>query len=184
MKTLILVLIVVTGMYSVTFSQVLIDENTFITSEQDTIRVGDDLSIGNPLRYGEFSFIENATKNNIGMAGKLARATSSIGLGVMGMGAANTSAKAVMTGAKVATTAETASEVAGAADVVTGNNNELTGRKMRVLRFDMKGNKKRGEFFYAIVAGPKNQNYRIELIPAIENGEITLVNGKSFNRQQ
>lgn len=162
------------------FSQTLIDENTFVSSGLDTIRVGDDLSIGDPFEYGGFAFVVNDTKGKIGLVGKLAKATSTVGVGVLGMGVANLSGNAIMTGAKVATTAGTVSGIADVGDVVTGDNNGLPGRKMRILRFDKKGNAKRGEFFYAIVAGPKNQNYRIELIPAIENKEIIAVNNKPF----
>ncbi len=164
-----------------TFSQVLIDKNTFLASTGGTISVGDDITIGVPANYSyEFSFIENNTKNKVGIAGKLAGVATTVGVGAIGLGAVNGSYGAAKAGAKVAVAAATAEEISDGSEAVLGHNHELTGRKMRILKFKKEGNSRRGEYIYAIVAGPKQQNYKIELPLAIQSKEITVVNGRQF----
>lgn len=165
-------------------AQALIDKNTFLTAASDTIRVGDDITIGLPANFQyEFSFIENDTKNKVGIAGRIAGAVTTVGAGVVGLGAVNGSYEVVQAGANAATAATVVDGVADGADAVLGHNHELTGRQMRVLKFKKEGNPKRGEYFYAVVAGPKQQNYKIEIPLAIQSKEIVAVNGDMFYQE-
>jgi len=156
------------------------EEGDVFTMEDVSIKVGDDLVIGQPAGEGDFAFIENDTKKKIGLAGKLSKAAGSLGTGVAMAGIGSGSIETISTGVKVANTAGAAESVANAGDILIKGDHPLTGQQLRVLKLEKKGNAKRGEHYFATVAGTGNQNFKIELVPAISAGEIAGKNNKLF----
>lgn len=64
--------------------------------------------------------------------------------------------------------------------MIIAGENKRTGQRLRVLKFFKKGNLKRGEHFYATVAGIGKENYDIELDRAIDTQEVLDVNEELF----
>lgn len=160
-----------------------IHNNVFTSSQGKEFHVGDDLIIGYPTMGIDFNFIENNTKNKVGLAAKLAGAAGSIAgsTALIGVGARN--ASTVTKSVQAAGAAGAAKGVANAGDMLLQGENKLTGQHLRILKFQKKGNAKRGEHFYAIVAGKGAENYVIELDRAILTNEIIGVNGELFEQE-
>lgn len=160
-----------------------IHNNVFTSSQGKEFHVGDDLIIGYPTMGIDFNFIENNTKNKVGLAAKLAGAAGSIAgsTALIGVGARN--ASTVTKSVQAAGAAGAAKGVANAGDMLLQGENKLTGQHLRILKFQKKGNAKRGEHFYAIVAGKGAENYVIELDRAILTNEIIGVNGELFAQE-
>lgn len=158
-----------------------IEGEVFISSAGMEFSVGDDLTIGYPSLGTEFSFIENNTKKKIGLAGKLAGAATNVATSVAIVGVGAGSYGTVATGIQVAGTASAVEGVAQAGDLIIKGEHKLTGQRLRILKFFQKGNPKRGEHFYATVAGIGKENYNIELDRAIDAQEVLGVNGNLFN---
>lgn len=157
-----------------------IEDEIFTSSSGMEFSVGDDLIIGYPSLGAEFSFIENNTKKKIGLAGKLAGAVTHVATSVAVVGVGSGSFETVATGVQAAGTASAVEGVAKAGDLIITGENKLTGQRLRVLKFFKKGNPKRGEHFYATVAGIGKENYDIELDRAIDTQEVLGVNGELF----
>lgn len=163
------------------FSQQIVSDSVFVSSQGQELAFGDDLIIGYPSgNDGDFLFVSNDTKKKLGFASKLAGAAASVGSGVIGVGIGSGSVGAIKTGVQVAGVAGSASQVAGAGEILLKGENELTGQHLRILKFDKSGNKKRGEHFYAIVAGDGRSNFKIELEPAISTKELAGHNNELF----
>ena len=55
-------------------------------------------------------------------------------------------------------------------------------KELRILKFNSSGSEKRGFHYYAIVAGPGNSNYKIDLEPALNTFEVAGMNHKLFDK--
>jgi len=173
------------GLLTAAQSQHLTDKDTFIM-DTITIHVGDDLIIGTPSQY-DFVNIQES-KRGMGL-GKIANVAGSAGMATTLLGLETNHLGAAMTGAKVLGGAATLASVGMTADAIAQLNvsNEarrIIGKKFRVIRLKEEGNKKRGEHYYAIVAGEGHTNYKIELPPAIKSNEILAVNNQLFHPNQ
>ncbi|TKC08036.1 hypothetical protein FA048_12800 [Pedobacter polaris] len=167
--------------YTFSFGQQIMNDTTFVSANGSILNVNDDLIIGYPSGQAkEFLFINNHTEKKIGFAGKLAGKVASVGSGVGLLGVGIGSLNTVMTGVKIAGAAGTIADVASVSDLLLKGDNPLTGQRFRILRFNKTGNQKRGEHFFAVVAGPGNANYQIELEPALATYEIAGLNNKLF----
>lgn len=163
------------------FSQEIIDDSIFVTSHDYEMEVGDDLIIGYPSgNDGDFLFVSNDTKKKLGLASKIAGAAASVGSGAVAVGVGTGSLGTIRTGVGVARTAGTVSDVTGAGEVLLKGEHELTGQTVRILRFEKSGNKRRGEHYYAIVAGSGKSNFKIEIEPALNNKEVAGKNNELF----
>lgn len=155
----------------------------FTSSTGKEFNVGDDLIIGYPSLGADFSFIENNTKKKIGLAGKLANAASNVAGSVALVGVGAGSYETVGKGIQAMGSASAVEGVAKAGDLLIQGENKLTGQRLRILKFHKKGNPKRGEHFYATVAGVGKENFIIELDRAIETREVLGVNGTLFQEE-
>lgn len=158
----------------------IIEDKIFTSSSGMEFSVGDDLIIGYPSLGAEFNFIENNTKKKIGLAGKLAGAATRVATSVAVIGVGSGSYGTVATGVQAAGAASAVEGVAKVGDLIIKGENKLTGQRLRILKFFKKGNPKRGEHFYATVAGIGKENYDIELDRAIDLQEVLGVNGELF----
>ncbi len=112
--------------------------------------------------------------------GKIANIASSAGGAIVGLGGQTASIGTMTTGIKVMQTAGTAASVGFTVDAINAMNisdqaKSIVGKKMRILKFKKEGNEKRGEHFYAIVAGEGKHDYKIEIEPAITSGEVLIL---------
>lgn len=179
MKTILFTLFALFPFFS--FSQKIVNDSVFISSQGQELKIGDDLIIGYPSgNDGSFLHVSNDTKKKLGFASKIAGAAASVGSGVVGVGVSSGSVGTIRTGIKVAGVAGSASDVAGVGEILLKGENELTGQRLRILKFDHSGNAKRGEHFYAIVAGSGNSNFKIEIEPAISTMELAGNNNILF----
>ena len=165
----------------ISFGQKLIDEDTFQDENGTTFKVGDDLMTGEPAASAsQFRFIQNTTKKKIGLLSKMASSVSSVGKSVAEVGADVKSGGTVDKGASLANTANSTNNLANSSEKLLVKEEDITNQSLRILRFRKTGNEKRGEHFFAVVAGPGKANYEVELVPAIENGEVIGLNNKLF----
>lgn len=163
------------------YGQEIINDSTFVSSQGVKLQIGDDLIIGYPSGSdGNFLYVTNERKKKLGLASKVAGAAAGMGSGMIGVGIGSGSVGAVKTGVRVVGAAGAASEVAGVGEVLLKSENELTGQRLRILKFDKSGNEKRGEHFYAIVAGERKSNFKIEVEPAILTNELEGYNDALF----
>jgi len=183
-KTLLLTTLAL-GLFTASQSQSLTDKDTFVM-DSVTIHVGDDLTIGTPSQY-DFVNIQES-KRGMGL-GKIANVAGNAGLATALLGVETKSVGTLMTGAKVLEGAGTLASVGMTADAIAKLNvsneaRKIIGKKFRVMRLKQEGSKKRGEHYYAIVAGEGHTNYKIELPPAIQSNEILAVNNQLFHPSQ
>ena len=156
-------------------------DSLFVSTTDARIKVGDELIIGYPSGSdGNFNFVSNNTKKKLGLLSKVAGATASVGSSVVGVGVGSRSVGAIRTGARVAGVAGTTSQVAGVGEILLKGENELTGQRVKVLKFDKSGNEERGIHYYAIVAGSGKSNFKIEIEPAIFSKELAGNNNILF----
>ncbi|WP_447639927.1 MULTISPECIES: hypothetical protein [Chitinophagaceae] len=164
------------------FSQKLIDKNTFQVNNSLTLKIGDDLVIGKPAAYDFVNIEEEKNKFSFGKIANIAGAAgSAVGLAGVQTG----SIGAMETGIKAMNTASTVSSIGMTADAIKSLNasdkaKQIIGKKFRILKFKEDGNEKRGYHYYAVVAGEGKTNYRIEVIPAIQSQEVVGVNAILF----
>lgn len=163
------------------YSQSMSGDSLFVSSKGQELRLGDDLIIGYPSSNdGQFMFVSNDTKKKLGLLSKVAGATASVGSSVVGVGLGSGSIGAIRTGARVSQVAGTTSQVAGVGDIMLKGENQLTGQRVKILKFDQSGNEKRGIHYFAIVAGSGKSNFKIEIEPAIFAKELAGNNNKFF----
>lgn len=165
------------------FSQKLIDKETFQVNDSLTLKVGDDLIIGKPAAYDFVNIEEEKKKFGIGKLASIAGAAgTAVGLGGAMVGGAST----VAASGKILEGAATASTVGMTAEEINSLNisdkaKQIIGKKFRILKFKEEGNEKRGYHYYATVAGEGKTNYKIEIIPAIQAKEVIGINSTLFN---
>ncbi|MNY42641.1 hypothetical protein D3C86_1775510 [compost metagenome] len=87
---------------------------------------------------------------------------------------------AVKTGARLSQTGSQAAKLTALTDKLSSQAKPIAGKKLRILKFKVEGNEKRGEHFFAIVAAEGNKDFKIELEPAIETKEIVAVGTNNF----
>ncbi|MBC9795206.1 hypothetical protein [Sinomicrobium weinanense] len=167
------------------FGQQMRDKETFTDTRGIEYRVGDDLLIGYPSDgSGDFKYMISTTEKKLGWLKKAVKKVGDAGKSIARTGAEYNSAGTYNTGQDASGKANSALGLSEAGDRLLSGDHDLTGRSLRILRFSAKGNKRRGERFYAIVAGPGNGNYEIEIIPAIRSGELAGINGKLFDKDK
>ncbi|MBB6131497.1 hypothetical protein [Mucilaginibacter lappiensis] len=165
------------------FSQQLLNDSTFVSYKGISFKVKDDIIIGYPSgQTGDFSFVVNDTKRKFGLLSKIAGAAGDVGSGVATVGIGGGSTGAIKTGLNTMGASQAAGGVGSAGEILLTGENKLTGQQMRILKFSKTGSDKRGVHFFAIVAGPGNSNYKIELEPAITSYEIAGLNHKLFDK--
>ncbi|GAA4793315.1 hypothetical protein GCM10023231_21960 [Olivibacter ginsenosidimutans] len=164
------------------YGQRLIDDDTFEDENGITFKVGDDLMTGEPAASAsQFKFIQNTTKKKIGWMSKMASSVSSVGKSVAEVGSDVKSGSTVSKGASVANTANSTNNLANSSEKLLVKEEDIANQSLRILKFRKTGNEKRGEHFFAVVAGPGKANYEVELVPAIKNGEVVGLNDKLFD---
>jgi hypothetical protein len=178
MKKVFLSMIFLFTLASLLSAQMLVNSETLKVNDSTILMVGNDILINKPIGF-DFVNIEEVKKSGFNI-GKLANIGSAVGstIGIAGANASNVGA--MTTGIKVMQTASVASSIGWTQEAINALNvsdkaKSIVGKKMRILRFKKEGNEKRGEHFYAITAGEGKQDYRIEVEPAIENGEILMI---------
>jgi len=166
------------------FGQELVDEETFRDATGHEFKVGDDLNIGKPGSEKGYKYIQNATKKKIGWMGKMASKVSEVGKNVAEVGADLGSGNTVAKGAQVHNTANSTSNLTQTGEKLLTNEEDIEGQTLRILKFKVVGNEKRGEHFFAVVAGPGKANYEVEIVPAIRSGEVVGLNDSLFNTEK
>lgn len=166
------------------YSQELVDENTFVNADGRQFKVGDDLMIGEANPSTGYKFIQNTTKKKIGWMSKMASSVSEVGKSVAKVGADVGADGALVKGAQVSGTANSTSDLADKSEKLLVKEEDITGQSLRILKFKYTGSEKRGEHFFAIVAGPGKANYEIEIIPAIVAGEVVGLNNEPFSEEK
>jgi hypothetical protein len=162
-------------------SQTLVDDTLFISSNKQEIKIGDNLIIGYPSNNdGTFIHVSNDTKKKLSILSKIAETTANIGSSFVGLGVSSSSVDVIRTGSKVSQVAGATSNVAGAGEIFLKGENELTGQRVKVLKFSTSGNEKRGIHYYAVVAGSGNSNFKIEIETAIFSKELAGNNNVLF----
>jgi len=175
-KTL-LVLSVTTLLATTSNAQKLIDNDALQINDSITLHTGEDIMINKPYAF-DFVNVDEVKKGGFGI-GKFANIGAAVGSTIGLAGISTGSVGAMTTGVKVMETATVASSVGWTQDAINALNasdkaKSIVGKKMRILKFKKEGNEKRGEHYYAIVAGEGKQDYKIEAAPAIATGEIVV----------
>jgi len=163
-------------------AQSLINKKTFVF-DSVKIMVGDDITIGKPSTY---DFVNITKMKRLRKIGKIANVVGDVGFAAGMIGATSGDVDAAMTGVKVMQGASTAASIGWTAAEINQMNvsnraKQIIGKKFRVLKFKKKGNKRRGEHLYGIVAGEGHTNYKIELAPAIKSKEVIAINDRLLN---
>lgn len=178
MKKSLLLLSLTTSLVLSVNAQELTDKETLRVNDSITLHIGNDILINKPSGY-DFSNIEEVKKGGFSI-GKFANVGAAVGstIGLAGANAGNIGA--MSTGIKVMSTASVASSVGWTQDAINALNvsdqaKSIVGKKMRILKFKKEGNEKRGEHFFAIVAGSGKTDYKVEIEPAINSGEILVI---------
>lgn len=166
------------------YSQELVDEDTFVDADGRQFKVGDDLLLGEVQASTGYKFIQNVTKKKIGWMSKMASQVSDVGKSVAKVGADVGADGALTKGAQLSGTANSTSDLADKSEKLLVKEEDITGQSLRILKFKHTGSEKRGEHFYAIVAGPGKANYEVEIIPAIQTGEIVGLNNQAFHQEK
>lgn len=174
--TLIIALAIV--MSSNSYAQKLENE-VFTSSAGIEFKVGDNITIGMPSNGVEFSNIAEQLKG-FKKLGKLAGDLSDVGAQVVSSGYDAGSSGTVKTGARLSQTGNQASKLTALTDKLSSQAKPIAGKKLRILKFKVEGNEKRGQHFFAIVAAEGNKDFKIELEPAIESKEIVAVGTNNF----
>ena len=180
MKTLVFTLVIAFAvlMSSKSYAQKLENE-IFTSSTGIEFKVGDNITIGMPSNGTEFTNITEHLKG-FKKLGKLAGDLSDVGAQVVSSGYDAGSAGAVKTGARLNQTGSQAAKLTALTDKLSPQARPIAGKKLRILKFKVEGNEKRGQHFFAIVAAEGNKDFKIELEPAIESKEIVAVGTNNF----